>query len=115
VRYAVIESERGEVCRLVNPWEGELRVTGPGGFRLESGEREVSFATKPGGRYLVESVAAPLSGAPYAELKPAINEGPRWPGQTSPDQPWRPGQLILLGLAKNGGPLRLLPQTTPAE
>ena len=115
VRYALIESERGEACRLVNPWEGKLRVTGPRGLRIESAERLVVFPTRAGEKYLVEPIATPLSGLAYAELKPAQNDGPRWPGQTSPQQPWHPGQAIMLGLAKDGHPLRanIQPGTPP--
>lgn len=107
VRYVVIESERGEECRIVNPWAGTARVTGPTGFRRESAARELVFPTRPGATYLLEPVAVPLSGRPWAELKPARSEGPRWPGQTSPQQQWRPGQPIMIGLAKDGHPLRV--------
>jgi len=114
VRYGVIESERGEECRLINPWEGKLRVTGPEGASWESGEREVVFGTERGGRYLIEPVDAPLREAPVAELKPAVNQGPRWPGQTSPDQAWRKDQSIMIGLAKDGHPLRVRAEAVAA-
>jgi hypothetical protein len=113
VAYVVVESERGEECRLVNPWDGQLRVSGPEGFKLESEERVVVFPTQAGGTYVVESAAAPLSTLSFTPLKPSVNEGPRWPGMTSPEERWRPGQPIMIGLAKDGHPLRLRLQESP--
>ncbi|NLO72700.1 MAG: hypothetical protein GX100_01145 [candidate division WS1 bacterium] len=114
VRYAVIESERGEECRLINPWEGKLRVTSSQGKSWESGEREVTFATERGGRYVIEPVDAPLREAVVAELKPAVNQGPRWPGQVSPDQAWRKEQPIMVGMAQDGHPLRVRAEAAAA-
>lgn len=112
VRYALIESERGEECRLVNPWSGTLMVTGPGGFRRESGGREVRFPTQAGQAYLVQPQAEPVAGLRSALLKPERAQGPRWPGRKSADQQWRPSQRIMLGLATDGHPLRLKLEST---
>jgi hypothetical protein len=106
VRYALIESERGETCRLINPWEGKAVVRGPEVFRLESDARELVFPTAAGGRYIVENAAQPVASLGFAALKPAPADGPRWPGRRRPEQKWNPNQRIMLGLAPDGHPLR---------
>ncbi|MBI2842193.1 MAG: glycoside hydrolase N-terminal domain-containing protein [Armatimonadetes bacterium] len=90
VAYALIESLKGAPCTLVNPWSGEkvtVRDTGAGKTLLESTDKELSFETRPGGRYLIERAGRPASSFTLTALKSTATPAPKSLGERKNPEP----------------------------
>jgi hypothetical protein len=74
-RYALIESERGGKCRLVNPWKEAALVSSGGKQVLKSDGALLEFDTEKGKAYRVEREKEPVAGMAFAPLKPAPSTG----------------------------------------
>ncbi|MBU0609742.1 MAG: discoidin domain-containing protein, partial [Armatimonadetes bacterium] len=96
VRYALIESERGGPCRLVNPWPDKAVVTCAGKPVAASAEKELRFATAAGKAYLVEHASQPLAKLPAARLSPKPAAGPKQSGRRLPAYPQWNGPYLGL-------------------
>ncbi|MHB9132755.1 MAG: LamG-like jellyroll fold domain-containing protein [Armatimonadota bacterium] len=104
-RYVEVESLFGDVCRLVNPWPGEMTITSNGGKTiLKSAAAVLEFRTKLGQRYLVERAAKPVAGMKFARLAPAANTQPKLLNMTGdPDETPVPGlRQPMLGTTADG-------------
>ena len=80
-RYVAVESERGGVCRVANPFDDACRVTVGGHEVLVAKVARVVFATEPGRTYLLEPEAAQIGALPVAEVTDCPYAGPGVRGQ----------------------------------
>ncbi len=77
-RYVALTSLFGDRCRLVNPWPGEMATVICGTtVVMKSDKPALEFPSKAGQHYLVQRVAAPVTGMAFAKLAPAACTGPK--------------------------------------
>jgi hypothetical protein len=100
VRYALIESTRGGLCVVANPWEEKALVTCAGKSVLSSGQPQLSFATDAGKTYRLEPAARPLAGLALARLAPKAAEGAKWVGKLPAYPKWT--STLHLGMDEQG-------------
>lgn len=100
VRYAVIESQRGGLCRVANPWHGKALVTSGGKTVLSSTKPELSFQTQAGKAYRLEPADAPLAKLSFAPLAPKPSAGPKWIGKLALYPKW--SNPAYLGIDEQG-------------
>jgi len=81
VRLAEVESLLGYECAVANPWPGECVVRCGAEEILRTGDRRLSFPTRRGATYLVESADRPVAGYRSEALRDAPNEVPGLPGR----------------------------------
>lgn len=87
VRYALIESQWGGPCKLVNPWKQTARVTCDGGEVLRADSELLAFATEKGRVYRLERASEPLATMAFAPLRPEANAGVKFIGKRLPKYP----------------------------
>ncbi len=71
ITYVTMTSEAGELCTLVRPWDGEVRVRELRSLRpvsLELGDDDVSFVTRKGLTYVVDRPSDPFEKQPVTSM-----------------------------------------------
>jgi len=78
IKYVGLRSNSGNMATVVNPWSATavvVRELGTSAPVLSSSSATLTFATKPGGIYVVERAAKPLSGYTFSFLTGKPNNG----------------------------------------
>ena len=80
-RLVEVRSLGGARCNIRNPWNETCIVRSDGRVVLRTDASTLQFETLPGGAYLIEPAARPLSEYPSTPIKDAANQRPGLPGR----------------------------------
>ena len=80
-RLVEVRSVGGGRCKIRNPWDETCLVRAEGRVVLRTDASRLEFETQPGGIYLMEPAARPLSEYPLTPIKDAANQDPGLPGR----------------------------------